>query len=143
LFSPAAHARGTIDEAMRPRIIRYRFVNVNLRLLAPAKGRLRETPAAAAIVMLNLFEDAVFPAVPDRRESRSAGSFTWFGHIDGVESGQVTLVVDNGVISGNIRLDHSFYQIRYAGGGTHVIYQIDPNAFPDEGKPLSVPGPRN
>jgi hypothetical protein len=143
LFMPAVDGRATIDEAMRGRILRHRFVNVNLRLLARSQEAQKAPTAARGAVVLNLFDDAVFPAVLDRRESRSADSFTWLGRIDGVQSSQVTLVVDNGVISGNIRVDHSFYQIRYAGEGTHVIYQVDPNAFPDEGKPLPVPGPRN
>jgi hypothetical protein len=143
LFSLADPSRGKIDEAMRSRIIRHRFVNVDIRLLAPSQEPLKNSTAAGGVVVLNLFEDAVFRAVLNRRETRSRGSFTWFGHIEGVRDSQVTLVVEDDVLSGNIRLDRSFYQIRYAGEGTHVIYQIDPNAFPEEGKPLSVPGSGN
>jgi hypothetical protein len=143
LFTAPAESRGKIDEAMRSRIIRHRLVNVDFGLLASSQEPPKNSTARGAVVILNLFEDAVFRAILDRREVRSSRSFTWFGHIDGVQDSQVTLVVEDRVVSGNVRLDRSFYQIRYAGEGTHVIYQIDPNAFPEEGKPLPVPDSGN
>jgi hypothetical protein len=137
LFSPA-HSRGKIDEAMTSRILRHRFVDVDLRPLAAAESG----TATSAAVVLNLFDDAAFRAVLDERENRSGDSFTWIGHIPGFANSQVTLVVDNGIMSGNIRLDRRFYQIRYAGEGTHVVYEVDPDAFPTEGKPLPGAGSR-
>jgi hypothetical protein len=143
LFSAAAQSRGKIDEAMRSKIFRHRFVNVDLRPLLPTREAPKSSRATSGLVVLNLFEDAVFRAVLDQREHRSGDSFTWIGHVEGIENSQVTLVVEHGVVSGNIRVDQGFYQIRYAGEGTHVVYQIDPNAFPAEGKPLSAPDNRN
>jgi hypothetical protein len=140
LFSPAAPSRGKIDEAMRPRIFRHRFVDVNFRLLDPNGERPANGDSAARLI-LNLFDDAVFPAVLDRREVRSPKSFIWHGHVAGVENSQVTLAVENGVIAGNVRADSATFQIRYGGEGTHVIYQINPNAFPRDIHP-SFPPPQ-
>ena len=139
LFSPPVQSHGKIDEAMKSKIFRHRFVNVDLRPLLPTQEAPKSSSATGGVVVLNLFEDAVFRALLDHREDRSSDSFTWIGHVEGIENSQVTLVVENGVVSGNIRVDQGFYQVRYAGEGTHVVYQIDPDAFPAEGKPLSVP----
>jgi hypothetical protein len=70
---------------------------------------------------------------------RSNENFTWFGHVDGVEDSLVTLVVENGVVAGDIRVHEAYYQVRYAGEGTHVVYQVDPNAFPRESPPVMSP----
>jgi hypothetical protein len=143
LFSPAVQSRGKLDEAMKSKIFRHRFVNVDLRPLLPAEEASKSSRVTGGVVVLNLFDDAVFRAVLEHREQRSRDSFTWIGRVEGFENSQVTLAVENGVVSGNIRVDHGFYQIRYAGAGTHVVYQIDPNAFPADGKPLSAPKNRN
>jgi hypothetical protein len=129
LFSEATHT-GTIDEAMRSKIIRYRFVTVNLQTITGPKNSSLE---------LNLFDDAIFKAVLDRREIRSESSFVWLGHIEGVENSQVTLAVEGGIIAGNFRIRQSLYQVRYIGEGTHVLYQIDPTAFPPDSRPLVAP----
>src|SRR4030067_686016 len=43
--------------------------------------------------------------------------FAWIGHLDHMEYSQVTLVVEKDVLSGNITLPGSIYQIRYVGEG--------------------------
>ena len=134
LFSEAPH-RGTIDEAMRSKIIRYRFVTVNLQTITAPKS----SNQYSSSLELNLFDDAIFKAVLDRREVRSETSFVWLGHIEGVENSQVTLAVEGGIMAGNIRIRQSLYQVRYIGEGTHVLYQIDPTAFPPDSQPLVAP----
>src|SRR5262245_4248785 len=134
LFSEASY-QGAIDEAMRSRIIRYRFVAVNLDLIT---GQKRSNQYSSTL-QLNLFDDAIFTAILDRRDGRSETSIVWFGHIEGIEDSQVTLAVESGIIAGNVRIQQTFYQVRYVGEGTHVLYQINPAVFPPDSKPLAVP----
>jgi len=75
----------------------------------------------------------------DRVETRSKSGFTWLGHVKGTGASQVTLVVEKEVMAGNIRVPGAFYQVRYAGNKTHIIYQINAQAFPPDSAPLEVP----
>jgi hypothetical protein len=90
-------------------------------------------------LLLNLFDDVTFEAILDRREVRSDKSFTLFGRVQGIENSQVTLVVEDGVLVGNIRVNDAYYQIRYGGEGIHAIYQIDPTTFPANSSPAIAP----
>ena len=71
-------------------------------------------------------------------EFNGSGSYTWIGYLDGIEQSQVTLVVKDEVMSGNITLSDVFYQVRYMGDGVHAIYRIDQSAFPSEKEPVSM-----
>jgi len=118
--------------------MRARLVNINFGLLS-VPNKLSEGQAGASKTLtLNLFEDVTLNAALNRIERRSQDSFTWFGHIQGTETSQVTLVVKREVMVGNIRVPGAFYQLRYAGGGTHVIYQINVQAFPPDSEPLET-----
>lgn len=141
LFSDAP-GRGTIDEAMRSRIIRYRFVTVNLHMIAAAKKTNQLLSSSGSALQLNLFDDATFSAVLDRREVLSETSVVWLGHIEGFQDSQVSLAVDGNVMVGNVRIQQSLYQVRYLGDGTHVLYQIDPMAFPPDSEPVVAPSDR-
>ena len=136
LFTDVVTSEGMIDERMRPMTIRYRFVSVNFQLLAATTDSNRQSTQAGNTLQLNFFNDAIFTGVFDRREVQSDRGFAWFGHIEGVENSQVTFVVRDGVTAGNISVQQTFYQIRYAGNGIHVIYQIDPKVFPPESRPV-------
>ena len=58
--------------------------------------------AGESVLILNLFDDAIFKVVLDRREVRSKKSAIWLGHIERIDKSQVTLVIEEGVIAGNI-----------------------------------------
>jgi hypothetical protein len=141
LFSDAP-GRGTIDEAMRSRIIRYRFVTVNLHMIAAAEKTNQLLSSSGSALELNLFDDAIFSAVLDRRQVLSETSVVWLGHIEGFKDSQVSLAVDGNVMVGNVRIQQSLYQVRYLGDGTHVLYQIDPTAFPPDSDPVVAPSDR-
>jgi len=138
LFSAAAKPVNA-KVATGPTVLRARFVSINFGLLTvptkPSEGQ----AAASTALRLNLFEDTILNAVLDRIETRSKSSFTWLGHVKGTGASQVTLVVEKGVMAGNIRVPGLFYQVRYAGNKTHVIYQINAQAFPPDSEPLEVP----
>jgi hypothetical protein len=126
------------DAAIDPTIFRSRFVSINWDVLRPSGESLPRAAADQSIVLLNLFADVSLQATLDEREIRSAESFTWQGHVSDDPSSQVMLVVENGVMAGNIRFSDSYFQVRYAGGDLHVIRQIDESLFPPDGEPIPV-----
>ena len=116
-----------------PTIVKSRHVIVNFEKLAG-----QHLPQGAETVVLNLFADLSLTAVKKRTERRSPTQYTWFGHIQGAKYSQVILVVDDGSMAGNIRLDGKLYQARAVGQGVHAIYEIDQSAFPPEAPPVPV-----
>jgi hypothetical protein len=138
LLEPLVDRSSQIEKAQKPRIIRYRYVRVNFDLFFGTVSD-GEKSAVARVLLLNLFDDAMFNVVFDHRSVRSERSFTLLGRVQGIENSQVTLVVEEGVLIGNITIENAFYQIRYARDHTHVVYQIDPATFPPESEPAIVP----
>jgi hypothetical protein len=129
---------GNLDTSNDPTIIRSRFVNINFGLLAgldaPPDAPIEKTD----LIEMNLFEDATFLAVFDRGEMNAPNSFTWMGHLQGIDHSHVTLVYKEGIMSGNITMPQAFYQVRYAGSGVHAIRQISQREFPQEMEPIPV-----
>jgi predicted 3-demethylubiquinone-9 3-methyltransferase (glyoxalase superfamily) len=126
-----------------PTIVRTRFVDVNLGLLAGAGDRSGEASGVADVLTLNLFEDVTLTALCDHVEANPSGSFSWIGHLQGVEYGQVILVVRGEMVMGDVSMPGAFYQVRYAGGGVHAIHEIDQTAFPPELPPIPVEAPQS
>ena len=126
------------EKVTDPTVIRSRLVHINLRLLSKDDKSPRTKTDASNLLTLNLFDDVVFAAILDRLELNKSGSYTWIGHLDGIEQSQVVLVVKDEVMSGNITLPDAFYQVRYKGNGLHAVYRIDQSAFPSEKEPISI-----
>lgn len=120
-----ATRQGTLAQPAVPTVLRSRFVEVDF-------GRLRGGPEGPpGKLTLNLFDDAVLTATVSRVEPAGSGSgFVWAGTIPAAASGEVTLVVGDGIVTGNVRADGATYQIRFAGDGVHVVQQVDAGAFP-------------
>ena len=142
LFVPLIGPTQGIEQAQIPRVTRRRFVRVEFDLLYGMDDPSKLKAATKGHFLLNLFEDATFKAVLNRREVRSDKSFTWFGRVEEIEDSQITLVVEDSVMVGNVRVHDAAYQVRYIGAGVHVINHIDPRSFPPESAPVSVPSGR-
>ena len=72
-----------------------------------------------------LFEDHVVNIVVERIEASNANGFIIRGKVEGEADGSiVTLVFENGILVGNIKLGQDVYEIRPSTSG-HVIKQID------------------
>src|SRR5689334_20726137 len=81
----------------------------------------------SATLTLNLFPDVTLVAERERIEPTSSGQgFIWLGTVPGAAPSQVTLVVEDGIVSGNVRVPRGSYQIRYAGNGLHAISELNP-----------------
>ena len=125
------------DQVIDPTVSRARSVTVNWSAVNDTDATSQKQAAGESGLTLNLFDDAIFRAVLDRREVRSK-SVIWLGHIEGIDKSQVTLVIEDNVMAGNIRLPGAYFQVRYAGSGLHSVRQIDESQFPPEGQPIPM-----
>ena len=125
--TPGDAARG--DAA----IVRTRFVSVNVDAIGRA-GALPGHPSASTDeVQLNLFPDVRLTAVRERVEPTSSGTgVIWTGRVRGAEPSVVTLVVDDGLLVGDVRLGVQAFEIRPGGGGVHMIHEIETARFPPD-----------
>jgi Metallo-peptidase family M12B Reprolysin-like len=140
LFAPPLAATPDQAEGVDPTLVRSRLITINWDMInALDVGPGPQKPSAErGALTLNLFADYVVRAVLDQREARSRTSFSLMGYIEGVPRSQVTLVLENGVMVGNVRVADSYFQIRYVGAGLHVVQQIDESRFPPDGEPIPV-----
>jgi hypothetical protein len=130
----AADNRAKSGEAT---VERTRLVEVNFDQLIAPDGT-PHSPQPDGILILNLFEDVTHTAVLERVDSNPGGGFTWLGHLQDVPWSQVTLVVHEGVMVGNVISPEGIFQVRYAGEGIHAVSEIDQSAFPPEMDPVPV-----
>src|SRR5262249_32308081 len=122
LFDDAAPPAGR-SVPSDPAILRARYVTVRFALLG-------SPPGAAETLDLNPFPAISLTAVRDDVVPTSSGQgYVWLGHVLAPEPNRVALVVEDGVMAGNVRAGNAFYQVRYAGEGIHLVYEIDPRAF--------------
>ena len=99
------------DRVIDPTVSRARFVTVNWNAMNDGDATSQKQAAGESGLIVNLFDDAIFRAVLDRREVRSK-SVIWLGHIEGIDKSQVTLVIEDAVMAGNIRLPGAYFQVR-------------------------------
>jgi hypothetical protein len=150
LFVPTARQPDLATLGRDPAVVRARYVAVNLAALGglkPAPGA--RAPAVADALTLDLFPTAAYPLAPvvlgvvrEHTAPTSSGrGLIWYGRVAGQPASQVTLVAEDGVLVGNIRIGTTAaYQVRYAGNGVHVIYEVDPRRYPNERPPIPVIG---
>jgi peptidyl-Asp metalloendopeptidase len=134
VFISLSDYRTALDkQATDPIIFRSRFVSINWDMM-----NYPDRTAKGNQIVLNLFEDVTLNTVLDQWEVRSTASFSWVGHIEGFPQSQAILVVEDGVMVGNIRVADSYFQIRYLGADLHIVQQIDESRFPPDGDPIPV-----
>jgi len=118
----------------RPEVIRSRHALVNIGNLHKKKvppGQSAQPGSAGTAernaFTLNLFPGVSYAVTSSHIELREAGKYTWFGSIDGLEHSQVILVINNGLLTGNVLVrPGEMYQIRpVSKSGVHGVYEID------------------
>lgn len=149
LFAPATiQAGGPGEEA--PDLFpseRARLVDVDIARIAPLSADAAAADAKTAqvgVLRLNLFADAVYDAVIERR-FRVAAGYGMRGRLVGVSAGRVTLAVRGQTVTGTILTPKSAYVIRPAGTGDqrHMVAEVDRSLFPQEDGQWQAPPPVN
>jgi PKD repeat protein len=131
LFEPAVGLAREARNLDHPAVVRSRLVRVDPCALAGVE-----------VVRLNLFADVEVTAVLTRMEHRSGTQFTWFGDLEGIPFGQAILVVEGTSLAGHVAFPGGVYEIRDAGGGLHVVQEIDQSRFPPESHGVYVDVPQ-
>ena len=122
-----------------------RFAGIDFGQLAPSLesvssplgtdevGRL-----APQTVSLNLFDDVVFTGRIVHMEPTASGYAFW-GDLEGVELGTMTMVVNGEVVVGTVRTPEGVFTIETADSGSYVIREIDESTLPPLAEPLVIP----
>ena len=126
--------------------LRRRLVTIDFGQLAPPDGAAEAGTAGAAapsgVLRLNLFEDASFTGLVETVAPTFSGGYSLLGPLAGVEMGTVPLVVNGAIAAGTVRTPEATCRIRPAGGGLHVVSQVDLSRLPPLGEPIP-PEPRD
>lgn len=121
-----------------PAVVRSQYVWADTNLLRQVKDHPDHLSTSGHLITLNLFEDVSLRAVLDRFEVRSAESFSWFGHVEGMEYSHATLTVENGILVGMVSTTEGVYLINFGGEGNSIVSEIDQSAYPPEMDPIPV-----
>ncbi len=119
-------------------MVRSRCVAINFHTLTMEDSSGEAKSAIAKTVHLNLFDNISLTAVRGHLEFRKTNDFSWVGHIKGIDSSEVILVLKDKVMVGNITTPDARYQIRYGKNSTHVVSEVDQAGFPQELEPIPV-----
>ena len=128
-----------IGVALEPATMRSRAVQVDTAQVTAAR-------LGQETLRLNLFDDVALGVQIDRVRPTRSGYFI-AGRPEGVEWGEVRLVVNGPVIVGTVVTPEGKYTIRFGGSGRHIIRQVDPSAEPplhddaEISRPFSPPQP--
>ncbi len=106
-------------------VIRSRLVNVNFDMLGGTSGPALDSSAIGQRLPLNFFGDTTFIGVMDRLEQNASGSYTWIGHLEGIEYSQVILVINGDSMVGEISSPMGLYTIRRFNGDFHAVLEAD------------------
>jgi hypothetical protein len=121
--------QGSVDPGSSRTIRRLRRVEIDFSRVFPG-GDPPSAARAADRVTLNLFPDVCVIAVRERATDLGPGRVQWEGRVPGASNGTVTLILDDKLMIGTVRIDREVYQIRYLGDGVHAVVDIDQSAFP-------------
>jgi hypothetical protein len=121
--------RGSVDLPSSRTIRRLRRVEVDFDRVFPG-GQSRSAAHTADRLTLNVFPDVCLIVDRERAIDLGQGRVQWDGRVQGPSSGRATLVIDDRLMVGTIRLDREIFEIRYLGDGVHAVMDIDQSAFP-------------
>jgi peptidyl-Asp metalloendopeptidase len=89
-------------------------------------------------IRLNLFPDRAYTAWVRQTEITRNQEIIWQGGLEGTPGSEVTLVMKNGLLVGNVSFPGGRFQIRFLGDGIHRIREVDPGGYPKERDPIPI-----
>ena len=84
-----------------------------------------EPPASRQTLTLNLFDDAHFVAIVERRVPVLSG-YMLRGRLGGAQRGRWTLVVRDGTATGTVLTADRAYVLDVGAEGRHLVSEVDP-----------------
>ena len=91
-------------------------------------------------ILLPLFPDIVLNLDGEQVEATIDGSTIWTGRVTGAPVSAATLIIKDGMITGQVTIGTMTIEIRPILLGMHRINEIDQSAFPKEGDAVKAPG---
>ncbi len=89
-------------------------------------------------VRFNLFPDTSYTAWVRQTEVTGNQEIIWQGGLEGNPGSEVTLVMKDGLLVGNVSFHGGRFQIRFLEDGFHRIREVDPGGYPKEGDPIPI-----
>ena len=134
LFKPLNEVNdGALGSTGYQEAIHSRPVQVDLTLLGLADGKGAQSGQP---LMLNLFPEITYTAVPFLVDSSAPGKLTWQGTIDGVSGGKAIIAVSGEAAAGTVQVDGRLFQLGYIGNGRYLITEAGPNEPMPEHQPV-------
>jgi hypothetical protein len=118
--------------AHRPERDVVRGRNVELHLEA-----LQTAIAQRTGIALPLFPNLSVNADPDRIDQLGPGRYVWKGHLVGIENGEATFAVTDGVLTGQITFPGGQYRVHLSADGGYSVEEIDSSVLPSERPPIA------
>jgi hypothetical protein len=121
-----------ITVGLPPYISRSRSVKLNPNALTifDISHRLPEQ------ITLNLFKDVRLTPKLTSREETEMGVVIIIGYIENASYSEITLVYQDGVLTGGIAYEDKYFKIESHDGENARVLEIDQKGFPDESQPL-------
>ncbi|MCC6176899.1 MAG: hypothetical protein IT305_16440 [Chloroflexi bacterium] len=139
LLGPDSGPRGPAPDSAG--VLRRRIAAVDRTAVARMTGKGARTARVSESSRLTLFADTTFGVTWERNEPTSDGSGTvWTGRVTGDAASLVTLVLDGGLVSGNVRTSDRLFHIQSVDAASVAVDEIDLRAATPELAPLR-PGP--
>ena len=102
----------------------------------PPGGALANVRDAEVDLVLNVFDDAIYKAIIEKTDPTSAG-YSLAGRLDGIEFGQVVLVVNGDIVFGSVSTPKVTYWIRSYPGPMYRISEVDYSKLPPPDEPVA------
>ena len=108
-------------------VLRGEYVTVRFNVLQAVAD-----PALSADrVVLTLLDGVTVTAVEQRVNWMAPDRYVWVGTVEGVPGSQVSLVVNKGVLVGEVTMGGQAYQVRPVRENKHLVFEVDRSAFPE------------
>jgi len=128
---------GRLGQADLPFVKRSRVAQVNWQALG-AEELQTSAGSEKKSVRLNLFPDTSYTAWVRQTEITRNQETIWQGGLEGNPGSEVTLVMKDGLLVGNVSFHGGRFQIRFLEDGFHRIREVDPGGYPKEGDPIPI-----
>ena len=92
-------------------------------------------------IQLALFDDVQVTAQRTSTSHPRKNSTLWHGRLEAPHSGDVTLAMVDGVVSGSLIVDGRMFEIGAADDRLHIVREVNPALFPTEDPPYPPSAP--